>query len=341
MKIFTALGVAASLAGAYANKKCSGPNARTKPPAGAIVVDATGFYKNSVETMSEGVEQLDPDTTSVQTIFMLPGVYHGQVIVKPLSGPLVLQGYTCDTMSYASNQVTITQAKAQRDIPKEVKGEARNDLTSTIRFMTNKVKVYNLNVANTAGNVGQALAVNVRFEDYGFYACNFTGYQDTLLADRGHQLYARTYINGAIDFVFGRFALAWFEKCDIETVGPGFIAANGRESDSSKSTFVFNRAHVFGKSEKGSMYLGRPWFPFAQTVWQNSELSDVIAEEGWSVWDNKTSIANVEFGEYKNTGPGAKGKRVDWSKQLDKPVAITQILGDDYKKEWWVDTAYL
>ncbi|CAI5711162.1 unnamed protein product [Hyaloperonospora brassicae] len=341
MKLFTALGVAASLAGACASKTCGGLNARTKPPPGAIVVDATGVYKNSVETMSEGVEQLDPDTTSVQTIFMLPGVYHEQVIVKQLSGPLVLQGYTCNAMSYASNQVTITQAKAQRDIPKEVKGEARNDMTSTIRFMTNKVKVYNLNVANTAGDVGQALAVNVRFEDYGFYACNFTSYQDTLLADRGHQLYARTYINGAIDFVFGRFALAWFEKCDIETVGPGYIAASGRNASSIKASFVFNRARVFGNSEKGSMFLGRPWREFASTVWQNSELSDVIAEKGWSTWNDTSSIANVDFGEYNNTGPGAKGKRVRWSKKLDEPVAITQILGDDYKKEWWVDTAYL
>ncbi|GMF12979.1 unnamed protein product [Phytophthora lilii] len=52
-------------------------------------------------------------------------------------------------MSYADNQVTITQAKAQADIPPEIVSN-RNYLTSTLGFKTGKgVKAYNLNVANT------------------------------------------------------------------------------------------------------------------------------------------------------------------------------------------------
>ncbi|KAE8888582.1 hypothetical protein PF003_g27184 [Phytophthora fragariae] len=109
-------------------------------------------------------------------------------------------------------------------------------MTSTVRFKSDKVKVYNLNIANTAGNVGQALAVNVNATDYGFYGCNLTGYQDTVLADKGRELYAKTYINGATDFVFGRYAQAWFESCDIETIGTGYITASGRESASSSAT---------------------------------------------------------------------------------------------------------
>ncbi|KAF1779311.1 Pectinesterase, Asp active site [Phytophthora cactorum] len=297
-----------------------GPNARTDPPAGAIVVDATGAYKNT---------RLDPNTTSEQTVFVRPGVYNEQVLISPLSGPLVLQGFTCDAMSYASNEVTITQAKAQKDIPAEVTGEARNDMTSTVRFKSDNVKVYNLNIANTAGNVGQALAVNVNATDYGFYACNLTGYQDTVLADKGRELYARTYINGATDFIFGRYAQAWFESCDIETIGTGFITASGRESESSSATYVINRARVFGKSGVNSTSLGRPWRPYAKP-------------EGWSTWDATSSTDKVIFKEFNNSGPGANtANRVPFSGQLDAPVAITEVFGEGYETEWWVDSAYL
>ncbi|KAF1779315.1 Pectinesterase, Asp active site [Phytophthora cactorum] len=295
MQIFSPLVAFAGLAaGALADGACSGPNARTDPPAGAIVVDATGAYKNT---------RLDPNTTSEQTVFVRPGVYNEQVLISPLSGPLVLQGFTCDAMSYASNEVTITQAKAQKDIPAEVTGEARNDMTSTVRFKSDNVKVYNLNIANTAGNVGQALAVNVNATDYGFYACNLTGYQDTVLADKGRELYARTYINGATDFIFGRYAQAWFESCDIETIGTGFITASGRESESSSATYVIN--------------------------------APVCLPEGWSTWDATSSTDKVIFKEFNNSGPGAN------TANPDAPVAITEVFGEGYETEWWVDSAYL
>eukprot|EP00644_Phytophthora_capsici_P007658 jgi/Phyca11/127953/e_gw1.72.117.1 len=343
MQIFTPLVALTGLvAGALAQQTCTGPNARTEPPAGAVVVDATGAYKNSVKTVSEGVAKLDPHTTSEQTVFVRPGVYNEQVFVAPLSGPLVLQGFTCDATSYSSNEVTITQGKAQKDIPATVTGESRNDMTSTVRFYSDNVKVYNLNIANTAGNVGQALAVNVNATDYGFYACNLTGYQDTVLADKGRELYARTYINGATDFVFGRYAQAWFEKCDIETIGTGFITASGRESESSSATYVFNKARVFGKSGVNSTVLGRPWRPFARVIWQNSELGDVVKPEGWAKWDATSSTDKVIFKEFNNVGPGAAtANRVTFSGQLDAPVAINEVLGEGYETEWWVDMTYL
>ncbi|KAE9070567.1 hypothetical protein PF005_g26979 [Phytophthora fragariae] len=343
MQIFAPLVALAGLATAtLAQSTCTGPNVRTQPPAGAIVVDATGSYKNSFKTVSEGVARLDPTKTSEQTIFLRPGVYNEQVLISPLAGPLVLQGFTCDATSYAKNEVTITQGKAQKDIPAEVTGEARNDMTSTVRFKSDKVKVYNLNIANTAGNVGQALAVNVNATDYGFYGCNLTGYQDTVLADKGRELYAKTYINGATDFVFGRYAQAWFESCDIETIGTGYITASGRESASSSATYVFNRARVFGKSGVNSTVLGRPWRPYAKVIWQNSELGDVVKPEGWSTWDGTSSTADIVFKEFNNSGPGAvKTSRVAFSGQLDKHVAITEVLGAGYASEWWVDTTYL
>ncbi|KAE9063005.1 hypothetical protein PF005_g29911 [Phytophthora fragariae] len=294
---------------------CEGPNARIEPPLGAIVVDATGDYDGSYLTVSEGVESLDVATTEVQTIFVMPGVYKEQVLVPALAGALVLQGSTCDAMSYEDNEVTITHAKAQKDLPASVT-KGRNDLTSTVRFKASNVTVY---IANTAGNVGQAVAATVDGTDYGFYGCNFTGWQDTLYANKGRQLYAQSYISGAIDFIFGSKAAAWFESCDIESVGRGCITANGRSSEENPSFFVFNDAQVFGSGAKGSAFLGRPWRPYARVV-----------------------TDDVYFREFNNTGAGAAtDERVEFSLELKKPVPITEILGEDFESEWWVDTDYL
>ncbi|KAG6951459.1 hypothetical protein JG688_00013724 [Phytophthora aleatoria] len=320
---------------------CSGPNARIEPPTGAIVVDATGDYDGSYVTMSKGVESLDITTTDVQTIFVMPGIYEEQVLIPRLAGALVLQGSTCDTRSYEDNEVTVTQATAQKDLPREVT-KGRNDLTSTMRFKASNVTVYNLNIANTAGNVGQAVAATVDGTDYGFYGCNFTGYQDTLYANKGRQLYAQSYISGAVDFVFGSKATAWFESCDIETVGKGCITANGRSSEDNPSYYVFNNARVYGSNPEGSSYLGRPWRSFARVVWQNSELSEVINPLGWSAWDATSDTNDVHFREFNNTGAGAAmDERVEFSLELKKAVSITEILGEDYESEWWVNSDYL
>ncbi|ETK71928.1 hypothetical protein L915_20894, partial [Phytophthora nicotianae] len=150
--LLAVLGSLATISAADINTTCSGVNARITPSPGAIVVDSMGAHKGSFRTLAEGVSNL-ANTTEEQTIFLYPGVYHEQVFITPLAGPLVLQGYTCNTESYADNQVTITQAKAQRDIPLNVTGD-RNWATSTLGLAASNIKMYNLNVANTAGKIG-------------------------------------------------------------------------------------------------------------------------------------------------------------------------------------------
>ncbi|KAG6612491.1 Pectinesterase [Phytophthora cinnamomi] len=329
------LGLAATAEGA-----CGGPNARITPPTGAIVVDASGAHAGSFRTLAQGVAKLST-TTAQQTVFVYPGVYREQVTVPLLNGPLVLQGYTCDTKSYAANQVTITQAKAQKDIPASVV-KNRNDLTTTLLLKSNNVKVYNLNVANTAGNVGQAIAVKADGANSGFYACKFLGFQDTLYANKGPNLYARSYISGAVDFVFGQYAKAWFESCDIVSTGKGCIAANGRDSATNPSEFIFNNANVTGTGGVGTAYLGRPWKPYSRVVWQNSQLSNVINPQGWQKWNGNNNVGNVYLKEYNNRGTGAAtNQRVSFGGVVSKPVPITDILGANYKTQWWVDTNFL
>lgn len=61
---------------------------------------------------------------------------------------------------------------------------------------------------------------------------------DTLLAETGNQLYVNSYIEGAIDYIFGQTARAWFENVDLYSIrAGGSITANGRDSESNKSFY--------------------------------------------------------------------------------------------------------
>ncbi len=54
--------------------------------------------------------------------------------------------------------------------------------------------MYNVNVKNTFGVGSQALAISQYGSRAGLYACGFYGYQDTLYANQGTQVYLRGYI---------------------------------------------------------------------------------------------------------------------------------------------------
>ncbi|CAH0518846.1 unnamed protein product [Peronospora belbahrii] len=140
---------------------------------------------------------------------------------------------------------------AQKDLAPEITKQ-RNFLTSTMRLKSGGgVKVYNIHVANPTGRIdelGQAIAVYVDATDHGFYGCQVIGYQDTLCAHKGFQLYSRCYISGTVDFAFGTRAKAWFESCDLESIGKGWITANGNDDSSNLSEYVFSRARVLGSS---------------------------------------------------------------------------------------------
>lgn len=54
--------------------------------------------------------------------------------------------------------------------------------------------------------------------DSGFYGCAFAGFQDTVSAHSGYQVYSKCRIEGATDYIFGRASFAWFEDCHLRVV---------------------------------------------------------------------------------------------------------------------------
>lgn len=200
-----------------------------------------------------------------------------------------------------------------------------------MRIQSDNVSVYNVLLENTAGDAGPAHAVSISGDKIGFYGVAFTGWQDTLFGRDGRVVFKNSYVDGATDFIYGGGSM-WFEACEIgfKAADGGYITASGRETDDS-GWFVINESNVHAAEgvdvAPGSVFLGRPWRDHARTVFQNSELSDIIHPEGWNPWDKEDDLSNIFYAEYGNTGDGAgTGERVEWSQQLEEPVSIDEAV---------------
>lgn len=139
-------------------------------------------------------------------------------------------------------------------------------------------------------------------QNQGYYACGFYGYQDTILAETGAQLYGKCYIEGATDFIFGQEAAAWFDACDIRVLQAslGYVTASGRSSDDD-GYYVINNSTVAAAAgadvASGAFYLGRPWRDYARVVFQDTSMTDVINSAGWSEWSAaEPNTDHVTFG---------------------------------------------
>ncbi|GLI77087.1 pectinesterase 1 [Penicillium ochrochloron] len=309
---------------------------RTTAPSGSIVVAKSG---GDYSTISKAIAALSTTSTSTQTIFIEEGTYNEQVYIPKLAGELIIYGQTEDDTSYSSNTVTITYGLSLASV-------SDDDETATLRNYAAKSRVYNINVKNTYGEGHQALALSAYNTEQGYYGCQFTGFQDTVLAETGYQVYAKCYIEGAIDFIFGQTGNAWFDDCDIGvlTYSEGTITAQGRPSSSDSGYFVINGGTVSAASgesvTKGTYYLGRPWTEYARVVFQKVSLSQVINSAGWIEWSSsEPNTGDVLFGEYDNSGSGASGTRASFAEKLSSAVSISSILGSSYTS--WVDTSYL
>ncbi|KAL2879599.1 hypothetical protein SGCOL_005210 [Colletotrichum sp. CLE4] len=288
---------------------------RTSAPSGCLTVKKSG---GQYSTIQKAVDALSTTASAKQCIFIDQGTYS----------------------DYAGNKVTITAKKSQAD-------GLNNDASATLRIKAKNFKLYNVNVANTYGKGSQAVALSA-YADSAYYASAFTGFQDTLLAQQGNQLYSKCLIQGATDFIFGQKAMAWFEKCDLRvvTASLGYVTANGRASSSDTSEYVFNSCNIAAASGNtvadGAYYLGRPWGQYAQVVFQKTSMTGVINSAGWKQWnDGDPRTANVLFGEYQNTGIGSQGTRASFSKKLSAAVTPASILGSSYTSAAYYDSAYM
>jgi len=310
---------------------------RTTPPAGAVVVQnpaASGQFS----TVQAAVDSL-PNDSSARTIFIFPGTYSEQVSITRV-GPTTILGSTTDTTSYTSNTVTITNSLSAA-------AAGSDDLSGTLRVHKDNFALYNVNVRNTFGIGSQALALSSYGTNVGYYGSAFFGYQDTVLANQGNQYFGVSYIEGAVDFIFGQHARAFFQRNVIASVGAGAITADGPTSATDASLFVINHSTIMTSTAAttnltGKVFLGRPWTQWAKVAFTSCDLGALINGAGWEIWSTATpNTANVTFAEFANTGAGAAGTRASFSEKLSSNTGFmaADVLGSNWTS--WVDQAYV
>jgi pectinesterase len=190
----------------------------------------------------------------------------------------------------------------------------------------------NITFENSAGPVGQALAIRVDGDRVTFRNCRFLGWQDTILLNRGRHYFGNCYIAGHVDFIFGG-ATAFFERCHIHCLKDGYITA-ASTPDNQPFGFVFSHCKITGESPAVKTYLGRPWRAFSSVTYLNTEMTEVVRPEGWHNWNFPEREKTVRYAEFNSTGPGANARRrVPWSHQLTKAEAqamtVEKVLGGD------------
>ncbi|WP_342154748.1 pectinesterase family protein [Joostella sp. CR20] len=201
-------------------------------------------------------------------------------------------------------------------------GEEMGTTGSTSFFIFgNDFYAENITFENSAGPVGQAVAVRVDGDRVFFNNCKFLGNQDTLYlhGKESRQYYKDCYIEGTVDFIFG-WSTAFFENCTIVSKDHGYVTAASTEKDT-KYGMVFYNCKLLSKAEKHSFYLGRPWRDYAQTVWIDCYMENHIKPEGWHNWSKPHAEQTTFYAEYNTSGPGASTKRVPWAKSLTKEQA--------------------
>ena len=300
-----------SLSGLAADTSVASPS-----PDAIVAADGSGKFTNVQEAINAAPQLTDAGTH--WTILVKPVRYRELVYVQREKRFISLVGET------ASNTVITYDLRASQ--PGSDGKPIGTFRTPTMQIDADDFTVENLPLENSAGRVGQALALRADGDRMVFRHCRFLGFQDTILLNRGRQFFDRCYIAGATDFIFGG-ATAYFDSCEIHCVADGYLTA-ASTPQSQPFGFVFSHCKITGESPEIRTYLGRPWRPFASTVFLDTDMSENIRPEGWNNWKKPDAERTSRYSEFGSTGPGAKPEaRVGWAKPLTEPEARALTIG--------------
>ena len=268
-----------------------------------VAQDGSGNFT----TIQKAIDACKAFPESRVTIFVKNGTYREKIIVPSCNSHLSIIGESADS--------TIISFDDYFD--KINRGRNSTFYTYTLKVEANDFYLENMTVENTAGPVGQAVALHVEGDRCVFLNCRFLGNQDTVYAAGrfSRQCFWNCYVEGTTDFIFGE-ATALFENCVLHAKANSFLTA-ASTPEGKPFGFVFLKCKITAASGVDKVYLGRPWRKFAKVAFLNCTMGSFIVPEGWDNWSNPANEKTATLQEYQNTGAGAnRSKRVSWSHGL-------------------------
>lgn len=286
---------------------CSGVPAATQGRFEYVVAkDGSGDFRS----VQEAVLACRDYSEREYTIRVRNGTYREKLVIPSWKARITIVGEDVD-----STIVTYDDYSGKIDST----GKKINTFTSyTCLVAGNNVRVENITFVNSAGRVGQAVALHVEGDRCVFRNCRLIGNQDTHLAsgDNSRQYYYGCHIEGTTDFIFGA-ATAFFENCTIVSKRNSYITAASTPAAKQYGFVFLNCSLLSSDTAANRVFLGRPWRSFAYTAFVNCTMGGHIVPEGWHNWDKPECEKTARYSEFQSSGPGANpGARVAWSRQM-------------------------
>lgn len=286
-----------------------------------VAKDGSGQFT----TVQEAIDAVPSFRKQVTSIFIKKGIYKEKIILSQPKQHIKLIGED------VQHTIITFDDYAQRK--NRFGEEIGTSGSASFYCLGDHFSAEHITFENSAGPVGQAVAMWIAADKATFVNCRFLGFQDTLYTygKGARQLYINCYIAGTVDYIFGS-STAWFENCELHCKGNGYITAASTPEDV-KYGYIFNNCKVTGAADVGSFYLGRPWRPYAKVLFMHSSLPAFIRGEGWHNWGKESNEQTAYFAEYENTGEGALSQsRVKWAHQLRlnevKSISLSAVFGD-------------
>jgi pectinesterase len=294
----------------------------------ALAADATvapngdGQFKSIQDAIMAAPQGL-PSAERPWVIHVKPGVYKELLYVQRERRYIKLEGEDAAT--------TVITFNLNANLPGLDGKPIGTFRTPTAQIDGDGFAAENITFENSAGPVGQALALRVDGDRVSFKNCRFLGWQDTIFLNRGRQYFEDSYIAGHVDFIFGA-ATAFFERCHIHCLRDGYITAASTPADQPFG-FVSSHCKITGETSAVKTYLGRPWRAYGATIFLNTEMSEVVRPVGRHNWTVPEREKTARYAEFNSGGSGAQTQaRVTWARQLTEAeanaITLQKALGD-------------
>ncbi len=283
-------------------------------------VDGIATYSS----IQEAVNSVSSSNQERVTIFVRNGVYKEKTTVESPYISIIGEDAQRTIWTYDAAHKTINP---QTGVKYGTSGSASVTVKAkAIGFSAENITIENSFVETGEANE-QAVALHNQADQSMFINVRFIGNQDTLLANTSsqetaaRQYYYDCYIEGDVDFIFGR-AQAIFDNCEIASynrqspigVSNGYVtAASTWDRDSYGYLVVNSRLIGLDDIRDESVALGRPWRPSSATytvtpsvIYMNNYLGSHITTKGWDDMSSTSLAKDSRFFEYGNYGPGFK-----------------------------------
>jgi len=283
-----------------------------------VARDGTGQFRS----VGEAIEVCRAFMDYHKVIFVKRGTYKEKLIIPSWVQNIEILGENAEhtVITYDDHANILMDNSQLSTLNSQLKlGTFR---TYTLRVDGSDITLRNITIENNSARLGQAVALHIEGDRVRVIGCRLIGHQDTVYTGkaRSRVWFQDCYICGTTDFIFGP-ATAWFERCHIHSLANSYITAASTPQEVSYG-YVFSHCKLTAEDGIDKVYLGRPWRPYAYTLFIYCELDNHIRPEGWENWRNPDNERTARYYEYGNTGPGARTtQRVSWSHQLTKREA--------------------